>query len=69
VLRSWTQNEALVFEVADSGWIREPLVGRRRPTPEEPGGQGLWLVNQICELVQVRSSETGTVVRLHVALA
>jgi anti-sigma regulatory factor (Ser/Thr protein kinase) len=69
LLRSWTSHETLVFEVADSGWIREPLVGRRRPTPEEPGGQGLWLVNQICELVQVRSSEAGTVVRLHVALA
>jgi anti-sigma regulatory factor (Ser/Thr protein kinase) len=68
VLRSWTEPGSLIFEVSDSGWIREPLVGRRRPTPEEPGGQGLWLVNQICELVQVRSSEAGTVIRLHVAL-
>jgi anti-sigma regulatory factor (Ser/Thr protein kinase) len=69
VLRAWTTPGKLIFEITDSGWIREPLAGKTRPAPEEPGGQGLWLVNQICELVQVRSSEAGTVVRLHVALA
>jgi anti-sigma regulatory factor (Ser/Thr protein kinase) len=29
------------------------------------GGRGLWLVNQLCDLVQLRSSAAGGVVRLH----
>jgi anti-sigma regulatory factor (Ser/Thr protein kinase) len=68
VLRSWREGAALVFEVSDAGHIQEPLVGRKRPVLDEPGGHGLWLVNQVCELVQVRSSEAGTVVRLYVTL-
>lgn len=39
------------------------------PTAEEIGGRGLWLVNHLCGLVQIRSSAGGTVVRLHLALA
>jgi hypothetical protein len=69
VLRSWSRGGSLIFEVIDRGRIDEPLVGRTRPVLGEPGGHGLWLVNQVCELVQVRSSDAGTVVRLHVALA
>jgi anti-sigma regulatory factor (Ser/Thr protein kinase) len=68
VVRSWRQGDALLFEVSDRGRINEPLVGRKRPDVFEPGGQGLFLVNQICDLVQVRSSAAGTVVRLHVTL-
>ena len=30
-----------------------------------PGGRGVWMANQLCDLVQVRSSDDGTVVRLH----
>ena len=39
----------------------------RRPTP--PSGRGLWLANHLCDLVQMRSSQAGTVVRLFVELA
>ena len=66
-LRVWREAEMLVLEVRDAGQIPEPLVGRRRPEPGQIWGQGLWLANQICELVQVRSSAAGTVVRLHAA--
>ena len=34
---------------------RTPLAGRRRPAPSEPDDRGLWLANQLCDLVQVRS--------------
>jgi hypothetical protein len=30
------------------------------------GGRGLWLTNQLCDLVQIRSGDAGTVVRAHV---
>jgi anti-sigma regulatory factor (Ser/Thr protein kinase) len=69
VVRSWREGESLIFEVSDRGRIEEPLVGRKRPVPGTLGGRGLWLVNRLCELVQVRSSAAGTIVRLHTSLA
>jgi anti-sigma regulatory factor (Ser/Thr protein kinase) len=65
VLRVWAEPDALVCEVSDEGVIRNPLVGRVRPPLDRVGGRGLWLANQLCDLVQVRSSPAGTVVRLH----
>jgi hypothetical protein len=32
------------------------------------GGRGLWIVNHLCDLVQLRSSPAGNVVRLHMAI-
>jgi len=65
-LRVWEEAEGLVCEVRDQGHIRSPLVGRERPSLSDAPGRGLWLVNQLCELVQIRSSERGTVVRIHI---
>ena len=65
-LRLWQEPGALVCEVRDDGHIAEPLVGRALPPEDAPGGRGLWLANQLCDLVQIRSSPAGTVVRLHV---
>ena len=65
VLLSWVDARALVCEIRDSGQLSDPLVGRRRPPPSQIGGRGLWIANQLCDLVQVRSSGAGTVVRLH----
>jgi anti-sigma regulatory factor (Ser/Thr protein kinase) len=38
------------------------------PADDLPGGQGLWLVNQVCDLVEVRSSPDGTTICLHMSL-
>lgn len=65
-VRLWTTARGVVGEVLDQGHIRDPLIGRRRPGVDRAGGQGLWLANQLCDLVQVRSQSSGTVVRLHV---
>jgi anti-sigma regulatory factor (Ser/Thr protein kinase) len=62
---SWVDAGAVVCEVRDGGRVTDPLVGRRRPPPDQLGGRGLWIANQLCDLVQVRSSDAGTVVRLH----
>lgn len=66
-LRIWQQGEAVVCEIRDGGTIDEPLVGRRSPVEGQTSGFGLWLANQLCDLMQIRSSEAGTVVRLFVA--
>ena len=43
----------------------DPLAGRRRPDFAEVGGQGLWITNQVCDLVQLRSFSDGSAVRIH----
>jgi len=64
-LRLWRTPDALVCEVKDRGVVADPLTGRLAPDDEEPDGRGLWMVNQLCDLVQLRSSDTGTTVRVH----
>lgn len=64
----WREGGRLLVEVEDRGEIEEPLVGRVKPQPTQVGGRGLWLANQFCDLVQIRSGATGTTVRLHIAL-
>ena len=63
-LRVWAEPEALVCEVRDPGPVEDPMAGRRRPKPTEQDDRGLWLANQLCDLVQVRSSTAGTVIRI-----
>lgn len=69
ILRTWREHDRLLIEFEDRGTINEPLAGRLRPPPTQEGGRGLWLVNQLCDLVQIRSNAGGTTVRLHAALA
>ena len=64
-LRVWRDRDALVCEVTDGGHIDDPLVGRRMPPLSDKGGRGMWLANQLCDLVQVRSTPRGTTVRIH----
>lgn len=59
----WRDGDQLVAEVRDRGHIAAPLVGRVRPDQQQGGGRGVWLVNQICDLVQIRSRPGTTVVR------
>ena len=69
VVRVWSDSDALVCEVSDTGTIDAPLAGRLRPTPGHPSGYGLWMVNQLCDLVQVRAwPDGGGVVRMHVRI-
>jgi anti-sigma regulatory factor (Ser/Thr protein kinase) len=69
VVRIWREEATLLVEVADGGHIADPLAGRDCPPPDALGGRGLFLVNQLCDLVQLRSSPEGSVIRLHMRLA
>ena len=64
-LRLWSEEERLIVEVEDEGRIEEPLAGRVKPEVSQEGGRGLWLANRLCDLVQIRSGDQGTTVRLH----
>ncbi|MFD0634689.1 anti-sigma factor RsbA family regulatory protein [Catenulispora yoronensis] len=68
LLRMWQEGQTVVFEARDHGTIVDPLVGRRRPVGSATGRAGLWIVNQLCDLLQIRSDpDRGTVVRAHLA--
>lgn len=69
VLRVWEEPDGLVCEVRDSGQILQPLIGRQEPAAGQIGGHGLWLVNLVCDLVQVRSSPDGSAVRMKMSPA
>jgi hypothetical protein len=45
------------------------LAGRLKRDPVATGGgRGLWVVQQVCDLVQIRTSPAGTAIRLHMHL-
>lgn len=68
-VRAWTDGTSVVLEVRDRGRIDEALIGRQRPPATTDGGFGLWIVNQLCDLVEIRSVPEGSVVRLRMGLS
>ena len=64
-LSMWSRAETLICQITDSGRFDEPLAGRVRPGERGRTGRGLWIANQLCDLVQIRSTSRGTLVRLH----
>jgi anti-sigma regulatory factor (Ser/Thr protein kinase) len=63
-LRIWTEPERLVCEVTDTGHISDPLAGRRLSGTAHESGDGLRVVHQICDFVEVRSGSSGTNIRI-----
>lgn len=58
----------MVAEIHDAGRLEQQLAGRVRPTPTQESGRGLWIANQPCDLVQIRSGTGRTRVRLQMNL-
>jgi anti-sigma regulatory factor (Ser/Thr protein kinase) len=66
-LRVWRDDGCIGCDIRDEGRIDEPLVGRQRPDADQLSGRGIWLANQLCDLVQIRSAPTGSIVRLQMS--
>jgi anti-sigma regulatory factor (Ser/Thr protein kinase) len=64
----WREPDRVICEVRDRGHITSPLAGRHKPSVDRESGRGLWLANQLCDLVQIRSSSAGSAVRVHMRL-
>ncbi len=59
----WDDGESVFCEFRDRGRFNVPLADREKPLGTR-AASGLWFANQVCDLVQIRSYPTGTVVRL-----
>lgn len=66
--QAWHVNDEVICQITDSGHITDPLAGVLPPDASQSGGHGLWLVNQVCDLVQIRSDAAGTLIRLHMQI-
>ena len=63
--RLWGQGDGVVGEIVTHSVIDDVVVGRRRPKWDATDGRGLWLINQVCDLVELRSHADATVLRMH----
>lgn len=68
LVRAWRADHEVICQIEDSGFISDPLAGRRLRPPDAPGGHGLWLVNLVCDLVERRTGTSGTTTRLHMRI-
>lgn len=64
LVRLWTEGDEIVADVRDRGRILDPLAGRVEPALDVESGRGLWLANQLTDLVQIRAYPDGGAVRV-----
>jgi hypothetical protein len=62
-VKLWDRPQELIFEVSDNTAITDVMIGRRPPIGDDL--DGLWSANQLCDLVQVRSTSSWSTVRLY----
>jgi anti-sigma regulatory factor (Ser/Thr protein kinase) len=67
-LKIWYDAREIVCQIHDEGVITDPMAGRREPSLDALGGHGLWIVNQVCDRVELQSDENGTTIRMHMML-
>jgi anti-sigma regulatory factor (Ser/Thr protein kinase) len=65
IARIWDEEGDLVTEL-QTGTAASDLITARRPAADALSGRGLWLINLVCDLVQTRTGEDGTTVRMHI---
>jgi anti-sigma regulatory factor (Ser/Thr protein kinase) len=63
----WRNRDEILCQAHDQGWITDPLAGRVRHGPDGRG-HGLYLVNQVCDLVEIRTGPAGTTIRMRMRL-
>ncbi|MEO3785712.1 sensor histidine kinase [Actinocorallia sp. B10E7] len=68
-LTLWLDGGRVVCDVTDTGGTSPAWYsGYLPPTAERPGGHGMWVVRQLCDLVEIHSLGPGTLVRLRLDL-
>jgi hypothetical protein len=66
-VRAWEQPGAVVCDFRQPGTsISDPFLGLRPASLEAGAGDGLWLANQICDWMDIRSGADGCAIQLQV---
>jgi anti-sigma regulatory factor (Ser/Thr protein kinase) len=65
VTRIWREGDEVVTEVSSRTGIGDLMAGCRKPPTDAPAGRGLWLINQLCDLVELRTDGAETMLRMH----
>ncbi len=70
VIHLWADPDGreIICDLCDGGHIGQLLAGRISPSRFSSHGWGLWMVNQVCDLVEMRSGSWGTNIRLHMGV-
>lgn len=63
--RIWRDADEIVTEVSSGTGIEDVMAGCRRPAVDALEGRGLWLINQLCDLVELRTDSHRTTLRMH----
>jgi hypothetical protein len=68
-VRVWEQPGAVVCDVrqARASSDSDPFLGLRPAELKPEPGDGLWLAGQICDWIEIRSTDESSTIRLHVA--
>jgi anti-sigma regulatory factor (Ser/Thr protein kinase) len=64
----WHDADQIVCQITDAGFVSDPLVGTRPPHLRATSGFGLWMVNEVCDKVDLHSDKTGTTIRMQMNL-
>jgi hypothetical protein len=66
-LRMWSERNTVIAEVEGSERTEKPLAGREISAPRAYPERGLWFANQLCDLLQLRTTAAGSAVRMHLS--
>lgn len=64
-VRLWRAGHRVVCEVSDHGDARDTFLGHMPGDPNAERGHGLWIARQLCDLLEIRTDQPGTKVRMH----
>jgi anti-sigma regulatory factor (Ser/Thr protein kinase) len=65
--RIWHTGDEILCQIDDRGEITDPLAGLR-PGARDGHRHGLQVVNQVCDLTEIRSGPGGTTIRVRMSL-
>jgi anti-sigma regulatory factor (Ser/Thr protein kinase) len=68
-VRTWVANGSFVCDIDDTGHgIVDPFAGYAIAGPLAPGGRGLTIARRLADVVEIRTTPTGALVRMHFTL-
>lgn len=67
-LALWEHDGHLICQAKDNGHLDDPLAGRRPVRPDSCRGRGLFLVNEVADLVRAHTSAHGTTVQAYLGV-